>query len=106
MLLREASDAVEADLQRFYGVDLADYWRGGLSIRRLSVFLSNLPPDSAVHRRYSSTDGWQTEHFLLADLFHAFTGEAHPSRPQIAQKSRYSELRRKLEAQKARLHTP
>lgn len=97
---------VEADLQRFYHVDLADYWRGELSPRRLSILIEQLPPTSATARRYAKADGWDLHAFLLADLFHAFTGEIHPSRPKPQGTSRYSELRARLEAQKARLHTP
>ncbi|QOP65075.1 tail assembly chaperone [Arthrobacter phage Adumb2043] len=105
-LLREAPDVVEADLQHFYGVDLADYWRGGLSPRRLSVLIEQLPPTSATARHYAKNDGWDLHAFLLSDLFHAFTGEVHPSRPKPQGASRYSELRARLEAQKARLHAP
>ncbi|UIW13268.1 tail assembly chaperone [Arthrobacter phage Crewmate] len=104
VLLRESSDVVEADLQRFYGVDLADYWLGELSPRRLSVLIEKLPPDSATARHYAKADGWDTHAFLLADLFHAFTGEVHPARPKPQGASRYAELRARLEAQKARLH--
>ncbi|UIW13431.1 tail assembly chaperone [Arthrobacter phage Amyev] len=105
-LLREATDVVEADLQHYYGVDLADYWRGELSPRRLSVLIEKLPPTSATARHYAKTDGWDLHAFLLSDLFHAFTGEVHPSRPKPQGSSRYAELRARLEAQRARLHTP
>jgi hypothetical protein len=105
-LLREAPDVVEADLQRFYHVDLADYWRGELSPRRLSVLIEQLPPDSATARRYSDADGWSRLEFLVSDLFQAFTGEIHPARPKPKTASRYDSLRAALEAQKARLHAP
>ena len=75
--MRERPDLVESDLQRFHGIDLADYYRGGLSLRRISV--------------------------LLADLFHAFSGTPHPSRPKPKAASRYSSARARLEAQRARL---
>jgi hypothetical protein len=35
---------VEADLQRFYGLDLADMWRGKLTVRKVAVLVANLPP--------------------------------------------------------------
>ena len=41
-------EALEADLQRFYQVDLADMYRGVVSIRKVSVLASNLPRESAV----------------------------------------------------------
>ncbi|UVK63536.1 tail assembly chaperone [Arthrobacter phage Janeemi] len=106
VLLRESPDVVEADLQRFYGVDLAGYWRGELSPRRLSVLIEQLPPTSATARHYAKADGWDLHAFLLADLFQAFTGEIHPARPKPQGPSRYAELRARLEAQKARLQTP
>lgn len=50
--------------------------------------------------------GWDVHAFLLADLFHAFTGTAHPSRPQPKKANRYAQLRAALEAQKRRTSTP
>jgi hypothetical protein len=47
-LLTAHGDAVEADLQRWYGVDVRDLYRGGLTYRRLLVLVENLPADSAV----------------------------------------------------------
>lgn len=96
---------MEADLLRFYGVDLSDYYRGGLSLRRLSVLIHSLPSDSATARAEGHVpDGWDVHAFLLADIFHAWTGSAHPSRPQPSngKGSRYAELRRALEKQRAR----
>jgi hypothetical protein len=48
--------------------------------------------------------GWDLHAVLLADLFHAFTGKPHPSRPEPGKRARYSDLRRRLEAQRARLN--
>lgn len=103
LLLGEDSDTVEADLQRYYHVDLADFWRGELSLRRLSVLVNCLPSDSATARSASSVPaGWDVHAFLLADLYHCWTGSPHPERPQPKKASRYAELRRALEAQKER----
>lgn len=103
-------DAVEADLQRFYGVALADYWRGGLSIRRLSVLIHHLPPESACARQLSrASTGWDVHAFLLSDLYHAFTGNPHPARPKpeaASKSSRYATLRKALEAQRERVRPP
>lgn len=89
-----------------YQVDLADYWRGGLSLRRLSVLIEHLPPGSAVWAKRQRIDaGWSFAELLIADLYHAFTGEAHPSRPQpedTAKTGRYASLRSRLEAQRKR----
>ncbi|QIG58545.1 tail assembly chaperone [Arthrobacter phage DrSierra] len=105
-LLRNDSDVVEADLQRFYHVDLADYWRGELSPRRLSVLIEQLPAESATARKLSGADGWNRLEFLVSDLYQAFTGEVHPARPKPTSgtSKRYDRLRAALEAQKARLH--
>jgi hypothetical protein len=81
-------------------------YRGDLSLRRLSVLLHHLPADSAtVRARSGLPTGWDLHAFLLADLFHAFTGEPHPSRPsQRASKSdRYRAARDRLEQQRARI---
>jgi hypothetical protein len=98
---------LEADLQRFYHVPLADLWRGELSLRRLSVFVEHLPAESATARHFSSLPpGWDTLAFLVADVYQALAGKAHPARPQPKspeKASRYQELRSKLDAQKRRL---
>lgn len=91
-------------------MDLADYWRGGLSLRRLSVLVHNLPADAALARKAQDVaPGWDTHAFLLADLFYALTGEHHPARPQPkdpGKATRAATLRRALEAQKARVAAP
>lgn len=53
--------------------------------------------------------GWDVNAFLLADLYHAFTGNPHPARPQPkgSEKSgRYSRLREALEKQRERVGKP
>lgn len=42
------ADQVEADLQRYYHLDLRDLWRGGLTLRRIGALIRQLPPDSAT----------------------------------------------------------
>lgn len=98
---------LEADLLRYYGVDLADLWRGELSLRRLSVLLNALPPDSAI-ARWANTEapGWDVQDFLLADIYAAITGQQHPARPdplKKAKQTRAKSLRTKLQAQRARV---
>jgi hypothetical protein len=102
--LRESTDLVECDLQRFYGVDLAAYYRGELSLRRLSVLLAGLPDGSATWAARNGIDpGWDVRALLLADVFHALSGHAHPARPAPKKQSRYASARARLEAQRARL---
>jgi hypothetical protein len=86
-LLRDNQDALEADLQRYYQVDIADLWRSGLSVRRLSVFVAALPPDSMtvselskMPREWADVTPW-----LLDYVIQYLTGEPHPARPDLAQ---------------------
>jgi hypothetical protein len=46
-LLRERSDDVEADLQRYYRVDLRGLFSGSLTLRRVGVLVRHLPAESA-----------------------------------------------------------
>lgn len=105
--MKQEADAVEVDLQRFYGVDFCDYYKGKLSLRRLSVLLHHLPIDSVTVRRATQFDpGWDTKAFLLADIFAAVTGKQHPSRPSAEKRQkqdRAARLRRALEEQKKRV---
>ncbi|MFL6126910.1 hypothetical protein [Actinophytocola sp.] len=59
---------MEADLLRFYGVDLLDYHRGTLSARRVRVLIEHLPRDAALVRElHGETAEWGlTEHLLAA----------------------------------------
>jgi hypothetical protein len=41
-------DALEADLQRFYGVALPDMYRGEISARQISIYAKHLPRGSAT----------------------------------------------------------
>lgn len=71
MLLREFGDDLEADVQRYYGIDIADLWRGSLSLRRLYVLIERLPVDSIAARRIASEGddtlaGWTLRDVLLA----------------------------------------
>jgi hypothetical protein len=105
-LLRDP-DTLEFDLQRYHGIDVADYWRGELSLRRLSVLVYHLPPESATARKFNpDVAGWTVEAYLLAHLYQTLTGEPHPALPKEQRasngKSRYRELRAALEAQRAR----
>lgn len=70
---------MEADLQRFYGLDYRDRWRGDLTLRRISVLLRHLPPDSAVARiELRNAPAWQLEHVLLADIWQAVARSRKP----------------------------
>lgn len=59
-------------MQRYYGVDLCDLWRGTLSLRRVRVLLEHLPVDSPGARALAEVDGplstWPLHDALLARL--------------------------------------
>jgi len=80
---------------------------GELSLRRYSVLIHNLPPGSSVWAISNDIPlGWTMSDFLLADLFHAFSGEAHPARPTGKEKSaqaRVKQVASKLLQQQQRL---
>src|SRR5690606_27068527 len=71
-LLRDHGAAVEADLQRFYGIDDRDRWRPDehgrprLTLRRLWVLISHLPPESTLaHIERAGHPEWTLEAHLL-----------------------------------------
>lgn len=63
---------MEADLQRFYGVRLADLTTGELTWRRLATLVTHLPRDAAtVRAQHGERARWgDSEHLLalIADL--------------------------------------
>lgn len=50
MWLSDHGGEIEADLLRDYGVDLLDWWRGRLTVRRLCVLVFGLGSDAALWR--------------------------------------------------------
>lgn len=95
---------MEADLLRYYHVDLDDLWTGRMTIRKFSVLVKHLPRDSATTSALDETARWTIEAVLLADLYHAWTGEVHPALPTKQVKAhRHRDLAAKLQEQKARL---
>lgn len=57
--------AVEADFQRFYGVDARDVLTGRIGVRRLTSLLEGMPADSALAREVLGSD-WTSDTALLA----------------------------------------
>lgn len=64
-MLRAAPDALRADMQRFYGLDL-DQLGDGLRVRRAADLAANLPQDAAIWRRLDPRLEWDTSTMLLA----------------------------------------
>ena len=100
-LIREHPDAVESDLSQYHHIDYRDRWRFDpdgrrrLTLRMIAVRVRYLPPDSASATT-SGGSGWTVADYLLADLFHATAGHAHPALPTsspIANPAREKALR-------------
>lgn len=78
-------------MQRYYGVDLLDMWRGRVSMRRISVLVRGLPAGSGLHQlrggdlawspaeRAVRESGWMTRSTLIACL--GGKGARQPSPP-------------------------
>lgn len=74
--MKDKPDAVEADLQRFYQIDIRDRWLRGphrLTFRRMGVLLQNLPQEAAIWGKLPS--GVEVHVMEVRDLF---AGERHP----------------------------
>jgi hypothetical protein len=63
---------IEADLEREYGRDLCDLWRGTMTLRKVGVLIKGLPPGSASMRAIAGVTGplstWSLTEALLARL--------------------------------------
>lgn len=103
---------MEADLQRFYNIDYRDRWRGTLTLRRINVFITHLPPDSAVVSVVfrEGAPYWSLEAHLLDNVRMALTGsekqpsQPHPGRPFATAASNKGgpERKRKIAAARGR----
>lgn len=65
MTLTKRWAEVEADFQRFYGLDLRVEVSGDTGCRRLCALVEHLPPDAALWR---SEDPWSVGDHLAASL--------------------------------------
>jgi hypothetical protein len=82
-VLRHHADAVEADLARYYGIDIRDRFGGTLTLRRLAVLLRYLPHDAALYRLDPDLQfvSWTRTDHLLDDIrrqLAAFAGDKDP----------------------------
>jgi len=59
---------IEADLQREYGVDVADWHTGRLTSRRALVFLDQLSEESGYKREFERDGNWPPWQQMLKDL--------------------------------------
>jgi len=79
---------VESDLSRYHHIDYRDRWRFDagvrrLTLRRLFVLVRHLPTDSATSIA-AGGPGWLLGDYLLAHVYQATAGEAHPSLPKAS----------------------
>jgi hypothetical protein len=88
--LADHGAAVEADLLRYYRVDLTDLYRGRLSPRRVAVLVAALPADaSTVEAVHGDQARWTLTDHLLASVFDALAviswqlgGDKRAARPK------------------------
>lgn len=90
---------------RFYRVDLLDFYRGTLSVRRLGVLVRQLPPKSALVRALNGNRSqWSVAEHLLADLWVVLVRILNP-KSRVKDHPRRAEMEAKahLEAKRARV---
>ncbi|OAN26233.1 hypothetical protein [Mycolicibacterium iranicum] len=105
-MLNEHGDAIEADLLRFYRIDVLDFYRGTLSARRLGVLIRQLPAESALVRALNGGRiPWGNVENLVADLWALILKvnssanarvQDHPVRAELEAKSRAEAKRAKV----------
>lgn len=82
---------MEADLQRFYNLDLADMYRGLLTVRKVAVLVMNLPRGSQTWAAFGGRPAvtaeveaaWLIEHalFVIAHAQNNGRGKKPEMRP-------------------------
>jgi hypothetical protein len=69
VFVREHGEAIEADLLRWYGLDLFDLGRPRLSMRRFRNLIGRLPRDAELWREmHGDVMAWGPVEHLVADL--------------------------------------
>jgi hypothetical protein len=77
-------EAVESDLNRFWGIDYRDRWRFDpagnrlLTLRQIFARISHLPADSALAIEMGRRSPAE---LLLMDIYEPLAGRVHPARP-------------------------
>lgn len=66
--LRRWPKQIEADLQREYRIDIADWYRGDMSSRRLLVLLDELSENSGYKREFERDGNWPVWQQMLKHL--------------------------------------
>lgn len=64
-------DALRADLQRFYGIDLDAAMRGEHSAAHVAALVAYLPSDCALRRKDDPDAAWTLRDILLASILNS-----------------------------------
>ena len=65
----ELYSCLEYDLQAYQHMEMADFWRRKISVRRLITALRHFPSDSALASRgFAGDDRWSANDHLTADV--------------------------------------
>lgn len=67
-LIREHGEALEADFERYYSIDLVDLYRGHLTPRKAQTLAIRLPPGALTWQDVGTDAAWSTESHLLAQI--------------------------------------
>lgn len=67
----EDEDALRADLQRYYGIDLDKAMAGEHSARHVAALVAYLPSDSNINRARDKDAAWTLEATLLASVLNS-----------------------------------
>jgi hypothetical protein len=67
-MLATAPDALEADFQRFYGLNPDLIWTGELPADRAAALAANLPRQAIIWQKLDPRLAWDDQTYLLADI--------------------------------------
>jgi hypothetical protein len=67
-MLATAPDALEADFQRFYGLNPDLIWTGELPANRAAALAANLPRRAIIWQKLNPRLAWDDQTYLLADI--------------------------------------
>ncbi|MGV0868686.1 hypothetical protein [Corynebacterium kalidii] len=89
---------LEVDFQRYYGLDLADVWRGELSWRRVMVLSDGLPAESSFRSAVADMPPITGAEARLIELWEAKAGKDHPIRDLVGARAKAVERAERDEA--------
>lgn len=79
-------DDIASDLRRFWNVDYADRWRGGLTLRQIWTYIRRSQPTSALAvARNGGRELWTKQSILLAQVWEQIARRVYVGRPMTAE---------------------